>query len=219
MQIKKYKGIIFDLDGTLVNSVEDIADAMNTVLTNLHFPTHSYDSYQYFIGNGLRSLVQRALPETHRSEEQIENSFQEMIKVYSQICTQKTKAYHGITELLEKLSEQGIKMAVFSNKADQLTKKVVTELFPNYFTHAVGLSIEALKKPNPQEALAISQSWGLSVEEVVFIGDSDIDMQTAINANMFAVGVNWGYRTEIKAAGAAIVFHSPIDILQLIAIN
>ncbi|MGO4773462.1 HAD family hydrolase [Flavobacterium sp. W22_SRS_FK3] len=214
----KYKGIIFDLDGTLVNSLEDISDAMNTVLQTLKYPTHAYGDYQYFIGSGLRNLVSKALPESNNGENEIENCFQKMLAFYGENCTLKTKPYEGITELLDNLTSQKIKLAVFSNKADELTKKIVSEIFPDYFDTAVGLSTEALKKPNPFEALEISKNWSLKPEEIIFIGDSDIDMQTAINANMFPVGVSWGYRTdeELKESGAKLVIHNPIDLLQLL---
>ncbi|WP_307291823.1 HAD family hydrolase [Flavobacterium sp. SORGH_AS_0622] len=214
----KFKGIIFDLDGTLVNSLEDISDAMNTVLTGLNYPTHTYDTYQYFIGSGLRNLVSKALPASNNSEEQIENCFDCMIDTYREVCTIKTKPYEGIVELLDNLASQNIKLAVFSNKADELTKKIAAEIFPDYFDAAVGLSTEELKKPNPFEALEISKNWNLKPEEILFVGDSDIDMQTAVNATMFPVGVSWGYRIEdeLIASGAKVVIHNPSDLIQLL---
>jgi phosphoglycolate phosphatase len=214
----KYKGIIFDLDGTLVNSLEDISDAMNTVLTGLNYPTHTYDTYQYFIGSGLRNLVSKALPASNNSDEQIEICFDCMINEYREVCTIKTKPYEGIIELLDLLTSQNIKLAVFSNKADELTKKIASEIFPHYFNAAVGLSTEALKKPNPSEALAIAEKWNLKPEEILFVGDSDIDMQTAVNANMFPVGVTWGYRTEaeLRASGAKVTINHPSDLIQIV---
>lgn len=214
----KFKGIIFDLDGTLVNSLEDISDAMNTVLTELHYPTHTYETYQYFIGSGLRNLVSKALPASNNSENQIEVAFQNMLTEYRENCTIKTKPYEDILALLNDLSTRNIKLAVFSNKADELTKKIVAAIFPNYFTDVVGLSVESLKKPNPFEAIEISKNWGLKTEEIIFVGDSDIDMETATNANMFPVGVSWGYRTEkeLMASGAKLVIHSPLDLIELL---
>ncbi|WP_281230963.1 HAD family hydrolase [Flavobacterium gelatinilyticum] len=214
----KFKGIIFDLDGTLVNSLEDISDAMNKVLQGLNYPTHTYETYQYFIGSGLRNLVSKALPSTNNSDEQIEICFECMINEYREICTLKTKPYDGIVELLENLTSQNIKMAVFSNKADELTKKIASEIFPNHFDTAVGLSTEALKKPNPFEALAIGKKWNLKPEEILFVGDSDIDMQTAVNANMFPVGVTWGYRTEeeLKNSGAKLVVNRASELIEIL---
>lgn len=214
----KFKGIIFDLDGTLVNSLEDISDAMNTVLTNLNYPTHTYDTYQYFIGSGLRNLVSKALPASNNSEDQIETCFDCMITEYREICTLKTKPYEGIIELLDQLASKNIKLAVFSNKADELTKKIAAEIFPDYFDDAVGLSTEELKKPNPFEAIEISKKWNLKTKEILFVGDSDIDMQTANNANMFAVGVSWGYRTknELLASGAKLVINDVLELIEIL---
>lgn len=214
----KFKGIIFDLDGTLVNSLEDISDAMNTVLTTLSYPTHTYDAYQYFIGSGLRNLVTKALPTSNNTEDEIETCFECMIHEYRAICTLKTKPYEGIITLLDELVSQNIKLAVFSNKADELTKKIAAEIFPDYFDAAIGLSTEELKKPNPFEAIEISKKWNLKPEEILFVGDSDIDMQTAINANMFPVGVSWGYRTkdELIASGAKVVLNNPLDLIEIL---
>ena len=214
----KFKGIIFDLDGTLVDSLHDISDAMNTVLESLNYPTHTYDTYQYFIGSGLRNLVSKALPSSNNKEEQIEICFEMMIQEYRKICTSKTKPYEGILELLDNLTSQNIKLAVFSNKADELTKKIASEIFPNHFDTAVGLSTEELKKPNPFEAIEISKKWNLKPEEILFVGDSDIDMKTAVNANMFPVGVSWGYRTEeeLKSSGAKLVINNASELIEIL---
>ncbi|MDQ6470335.1 HAD family hydrolase [Flavobacterium sp. LHD-80] len=214
----KFKGIIFDLDGTLVDSLHDISDAMNTILQSLNYPTHTYETYQYFIGSGLRNLVSKALPSSNNNEEQIEICFNLMVNEYRKICTLKTKPYTGIVELLDSLTSQNIKLAVFSNKADELTKKIASEIFPDYFDTAVGLSTEALKKPNPFEAIEISKNWNLKPEEILFVGDSDIDMQTAVNANMFPVGVSWGYRTEeeLKNSGAKVVVNKASELIEIL---
>jgi phosphoglycolate phosphatase len=217
----KFKGVIFDLDGTLVNSLEDIANAMNKVLESLNYPTHSYESYQYFIGSGLRNLVSKSLPEAHNNEIKIETCYQLMVEIYSDNCTHQTKPYNGITDLLEYLISQKMKLNVFSNKSDELTKKIVAELFPGYFNCVVGLSSESNKKPNPFEALKISKSLGLQPEEMIFIGDSGIDMQTATNANMLAIGVIWGYRPEdeLIANGAKQILNHPSDLIKILEVT
>jgi phosphoglycolate phosphatase len=214
----KFKGVIFDLDGTLVNSLEDIADAMNAVLQSLNYPTHSYEDYQYFIGSGLRNLVSKSLPASQNDENQIENCLNSMIEIYRDACTNKTKPYNGIFELLDYLISQNMKLSVFSNKSDELTKEITATLFPNYFDAAVGLSVEALKKPNPSEAVGISKILGLKPGEIIFVGDSGIDMQTATNANMLAVGVLWGYRPEeeLIANGAKHVLNHPLDLIPIL---
>lgn len=214
----KFKGVIFDLDGTLVNSLEDISDAMNSVLQDLNYPTHSYDDYQYFIGSGLRNLVSKALPATNNDENQIDQCLNLMVEVYRHACTNQTKPYNGIVELLNELISRNIKLSVFSNKADALTKEITAALFPNCFNPIVGLSVESLKKPNPFEALEISKSLGLKPEEMIFVGDSGIDMQTATNANMLAVGVLWGYRPEeeLIANGAKHLLNHPLDLIPIL---
>lgn len=214
----KYKAVLFDLDGTLVNSLIDIADSMNKVLLESKFPTHSYEAINDFIGSGLRNLVSKALPETHKDEATIEKTFQAMMTNYRENCTNKTIAYDGIVELLDELKSRNIKMAILSNKADELTKKIGGTLFPNYFESVMGLKSEATKKPNPGAAIAISQDLGFSPEEVLYVGDSGIDMQTAKNANMYAVGVSWGYRPkeELVAEGAQSIINHPLELLELL---
>ena len=214
----KFKGVIFDLDGTLVNSLEDIADAMNSVLQEHKFPTHDYNSYQYFIGNGLRNLVSKSLPALQNNENQINQCYNLMLEVYHNNCTHKTKPYNGIVALLDELLLRNIKISVFSNKADDLTKEITTALFPNYFDPIVGLTEESLKKPNPFYALEISKSLGLKTEEILFVGDSGVDMQTATNATIEAVGVLWGFRPEdeLKENGAKHIINHPLDLLQIL---
>ncbi len=214
----KCKGVVFDLDGTLVNSLQDISDAMNTVLQDLDFPTHSYEEYQYFIGSGLRNLVGKSLPSNHNNENQIERCHDLMVEVYRDNCTNQTKPYNGIVELLNELKSRNIKLSVFSNKADALTKEITAALFPGYFNPVVGLSIESLRKPNPFEALEICKNLGLTPGEMIFVGDSGIDMQTATNANMLAVGVLWGYRPEeeLVTNGAQFILNHPLDLIPIL---
>ncbi len=214
----KFKGVIFDLDGTLVNSLEDIADAMNSVLQSLNYPTHSYEVYQYFIGSGLRNLVSKALPANINDETQIDHCYHLMIEIYRDNCTRKTKPYDGIFELLDELKSRNIQLSVFSNKADALTKEITATIFPDYFNPIIGLTTEPLKKPNPSKATEISKNFGLKAEEILFIGDSGIDMQTATNANMCAVGVLWGYRPEeeLLSNGAKQLLSNPLDLLQIL---
>lgn len=217
-KMMKFKGVIFDLDGTLVNSLHDIADSMNIVLNNYNYPTHSYEEYQNFIGSGIRSLVSKSLPLIHTNKKQIDSCFNSMIEVYRDNCTHKTKPYDGIIELLDNLNSRGIKLSVLSNKADEFTKKITHALLPNYFHPIIGLTIEAHKKPNPFGAVEISKTLGIKPEEIIYIGDTGIDMQTANNANMFAVGVLWGFRPkeELISNGAKYFLSNPLDLIQVI---
>ncbi|GAA4952606.1 HAD family hydrolase [Algibacter agarivorans] len=213
-----FKAVIFDLDGTLVNSIEDLADAMNTSLSNYDFPTHGYDAYQGFIGNGIKSLVTKALPETNRDDQQIKRSFAGMMDIYSSNCTNKTKPYDGIIEMLDALKSREIKLCVLSNKEDSFAKEVASALLPNYFESVDGLTIEAHKKPNPIKAIEMSKNLGLKPEDILYVGDTDIDMQTANNANMFAVGVSWGFRSKdvLIANGAKLVIDHPLDLIAIL---
>jgi phosphoglycolate phosphatase len=209
----KYKAIIFDLDGTLINSLEDIADAMNKVLTENNYPTHSYESYNYFIGNGLRKLVSRALPENHQNE--IDHCYEDMMRIYGENCMQKTKPYNGILNLLDELRSLNILLSVLSNKSDELTKKITQAIFPEYFEPVLGLTSEEFKKPNPATAIQISEQLNCKPSEIIFVGDSDIDMQTATNAGMYPIGVTWGYGTkgELLSDGAKFLLNKPSDLM------
>jgi phosphoglycolate phosphatase len=214
----KFKAVIFDLDGTLINSLEDIADSMNTVLKTNKYPTHNYEAYNYFIGSGTRNLVAKALPENHSTENEIESCYADLMTVYSDNCSNKTKPYDHIITLLDTLVDRKLKLCVLSNKSDALTKKIVSELFAKYFKTVVGLTTEELKKPNPFTALQISKELGVSPQEILYVGDSGIDMQTATNAGMCAVGVSWGYRPkeELLADGAIHIINSPLDLITLL---
>jgi len=215
----KFEGVIFDLDGTLVNSLDDIADSMNAVLQQHHFPAHPNEDYKLFIGNGLRNLVRTVLPEAYRTDEElVSKCLASMIGLYNDNCLNKTKPYAGIPELLDALVSPGIRLAILSNKNDALTKKIVQALLPRWnFEYVVGLTTEALKKPNPAEALRISREMGIAPEKMFYAGDSGTDMQTAANAGMYAVGVLWGFRSkeELLSNGAKVVVEYPEDLVRI----
>lgn len=214
----KYKAVIFDLDGTLIDSLEDIADSMNAVLENNNFPTHGYEAYKYFIGNGLKNLVYEALPENHNNEEQVNRCFDLMMDIYSENCINKTKPYNGIIELLNELVSLNIKISVLSNKTDDFTKKITRALFPDYFEFITGISEKTPKKPNPAGALQMSNDLGLKPEDIIYIGDTGIDMQTANKASMHAVGVLWGFREkeELVSTGAQNLLNHPLDLIPIL---
>jgi len=213
-----FKAVIFDLDGTLVNSLEDLADSMNSVLQNCNFLTHEIQAYKHFVGNGIRDLVCKALPEANKDLELIDKCYNMMIEVYRNNCVNKTKPYDGIVELLDELILHNMKLAVFSNKADEFAKKIVLTLLPNWnFEAIIGLSTEAHKKPNPLGALQISEKLGIIPEEIIYVGDSGIDMQTANNAGMYAAGALWGFRTkeELTSNGAKYLLSHPSDLIRV----
>jgi phosphoglycolate phosphatase len=215
----QFKGVIFDLDGTLVNSIEDLADSMNRVLRQNNLPVHNIEAYKYFVGNGLRNLVKAALPESYQEEAVINNFMEEMMQIYSDNCINKTTFYEDIPDLLDALVLQDMKAAVFSNKPDELTKKVVKALFPSYhFEAVIGFTHDSLKKPNPSVPLHICDTLGLLPKNVLYVGDSGIDMQTAKNAGMYAIGALWGFRTkeELTANGAKYFLKHPLDLLNIL---
>lgn len=213
-----FKGVIFDLDGTLVDSLEDLADSMNKMLQDNHLPTHSLTAYKFFIGKGILNLVRRALPETIQDEKAIMSYYNQMLEIYNENCIVKTRPYEGIMDLINELQSREIKLAVFSNKADDFTKKIVQTLMPGYFGMVTGLTIEAHRKPDPTGALKISEYFDMKPEDIIYIGDSDVDMQTARNAKMYAVGALWGFRTkeELMESGAKNVIAHPMDLLTLL---
>jgi phosphoglycolate phosphatase len=213
------KGIIFDLDGTLADTLEDIAGSVNRVLQLHGFPVHAIDDYKLLVGKGLDNLVREALPQDSRLPEIISTCLAEMMADYEVHCLDKTCLYNGIPEMLQDLSGKEIKLAVFSNKAEPLTHKIVDQLMGNIpFKKVMGASTDFPKKPDPAGALHISGMLGISPVNMIYMGDSDVDMITATRAGMFAVGVLWGFRSgeELSANGAEVLLNSPAGLLKLL---
>nr|WP_320118941.1 HAD family hydrolase [uncultured Marinifilum sp.] len=213
------KGIIFDLDGTLADSIEDLADSMNQVLKERKLATHDYETYKTFVGRGIKSLVEKALPEEFKTEEHINDSFDRMMKIYDENCIVKTCLYPGIPELLTELNKKGIKLAVFSNKANELTQKVTKVLLADWkFEFILGAGGDIPRKPNPEGAIYISKKMGLEPNEIIYVGDSGVDMQTANNSDMNAAGVLWGFRdmNELLENGAQTILEKPAELLNSI---
>jgi phosphoglycolate phosphatase len=214
---KKHKAIIFDLDGTLINSIPDIADSMNEVLSQFGYPQYNYNQYKYFVGNGIRRLVERCVPPEYSTSENIDNIFRTMIDVYSNNCMNKTTVYDGITELLDGLQSKRIKMAILSNKTDSITQKIYDKLFrDSNFTTVLGATASFPKKPNPRSALFVAESMSVAPDDVFYLGDTSIDMETACAAGFFPAGVSWGFRPEeeLISFGAKFIANTPIDCLR-----
>lgn len=213
-----FRLIIFDLDGTLVDSLEDLADSMNAVLASRGFPTHPVAPYQRFVGDGIATLVRRALPSTDRGDDLIASCVLEMRQEYAGRQLAKTRPYPGVAELLRSLAERGLKTAVFSNKPDGPTREVVAALFAAHPFDAVrGARPDAPLKPDPTVALQLAGENGEAPEETVYVGDTDTDMLTGQRAGMFTVGVTWGFRgeEELRASGADSIVHKPLELLRL----
>ncbi|RED48186.1 HAD family hydrolase [Seonamhaeicola aphaedonensis] len=214
----KYKAVIFDLDGTLVNSIYDIADAMNTVLRKRNFNTYDYETYKTFVGHGVRSLILQAVPESPEKAKLVDVCLTEMLDIYSSCCTDKTAPYPGVLKLLDDLKSKNIKLAILSNKEDSLTKKVAKAILPDYVYPTLGLVEEALKKPNPQVLLELCKTLNVTPEECMYVGDTKADIQVAKNADMVAVGVSWGFRDkeELVKEGAHFIINTPADLLEIL---
>jgi phosphoglycolate phosphatase len=214
----RFEAVIFDLDGTLVDTLEDLADAVNRVLIGRRMPAHDYDEYRYMIGGGMRQLVAAALPVAQRSEAIISECLDQMIAYYRENSLAKTRLYDGVAELLHGLRQRGVRLAVLSNKANDLTGRIVSALVsPGTFDVVVGARPDVPLKPDPAGALLISARLGVAPAGVAFLGDSGTDMITATNAGMIALGAAWGFRTEreLHENGARLVLTHPRELLAL----
>lgn len=214
----KNKTIIFDLDGTLIDSLEDIAICMNQVLIELNLPHHELNDYKNFVGGGIDFLVNNALASDTSDEvkEEVTNRFK---VVYDQKLHAKTKPYEGIYELLEELEKRDYKIGILSNKPHEFTIAYANSLFSQFKIEEIhGQKAHIEKKPNPTAAITIANSFETPCEEVYFVGDTQVDMQTAKNAKMKAIGVLWGFRTkeELLESGADFLVEKPLDILDII---
>lgn len=211
------KTVIFDLDGTLLDSIEDIASSMNKVLESLQLPTHKIEDYKHFVGGGVDILVENAL--SNQSKE-IKDEVIKRFKIeYDGKLHSKTLPYDGIYELLDELKKLDINLAVLSNKPHEFTVSYVNHFFKNYnFKEIHGQKKDVPKKPDPKAALDIVKCLDSSCENTYFIGDTKIDMQTAKSANMTAIGVLWGFRDEkeLLTNGADFIVKHPLDILEII---
>jgi len=215
----KFSAVIFDLDGTLLDTLQDLACCSNRILKRNGFPTHPIEAYRVFVGNGARVCVSRALPPNSRHPAIIDRCLQLFLEEYAHHWNVHTKPYPGIPELLDALSRLGIKMAVLSNKPHENTKQCVKEYLSAWkFESVFGQKESQPKKPDPLLALQISNHFAMPPERILFIGDTSVDMQTARNAGMFPVGVLWGFRSrdELLQHGAKRIVLSPEEIIPLI---
>ena len=211
--------IVFDLDGTLINSLEDLADSANYILTQHGFPTHPVDAYRYFVGDGVRKLIERILPPEERNDIQIEQCRQEFVEYYKIHMEDKTAVYDGITDLLKALKERGLKIAVATNKVHIAVKPLMEKYFPEVqFDSMIGQREGVPVKPNPQIMFDILKETGCEPSETLHIGDTATDMQLAHNAGVTPVGVLWGYRPieELQKAGARYIIEHPLELLEIV---
>lgn len=215
------KLVIFDLDGTLLNTLDDLADSCNYILKKHGFATHEVETYRYFVGNGVGKLVERALPEDKRDPNYVETIRQEFVEYYSLHAEDKTAPYPGIVSILEKIASKNIKMAVASNKFIAGTRALVKKYFENIeFSSVIGQRDGIPVKPNPQIVYDVMEESGiLDKNEILYIGDSGADMKTAVNAGVQSVGVLWGFRSESELIenGAEYLVSTPNEILDILS--
>ena len=211
--------VIFDLDGTLLDTIGDLAVACNAALALRGLPQHDYDAYRSFVGNGVMRLVERALPEPLRTEHTLAAVRADFIKYYTEYIDAYTKPYAGISELVGELARRGVTLAVASNKYQAGTEKLVRIFFPDVaFAAVLGQRPGVPLKPDPTIVEEILALTGIDKKEVLYVGDSGIDMQTAAAAGVRSVGVSWGFRSreELSAAGADHVVDRPEEIPDLL---
>lgn len=217
-----YRAVIFDLDGTLVDSIADIADSMNRVLRLMGFPIHSYDEYKYLVGNGIRNLVLLSLPLEKRDKATVDDCFTRMMRDYGLNFLRNTKLYEGIPELLDYLVSNGVKLSVLSNKADEITRKICNALLDKWeFAAILGATDRFPRKPAPDSALFIAECMNVLPREVLYLGDTGIDMATACGAGMLPVGVTWGFRdeNELRDNGASVLIDHPMRLPYAVMVD
>lgn len=211
---------IFDLDGTLLNTIKDLGEAANYALDRNGFHTHSIASYPYFVGNGVRRLIERVLPEDARKKPAvIDSMLKDFKEYYNDNNTKLTKPYDGINELLQQLQEMGVKLAVASNKYQLATDKIINHFFPDIEWIAIeGQKEDIPIKPDPSIIFMILATAKIAKQDTIYIGDSGLDMEAARRACIDSVGVTWGFRPvkELKEYHANIIINKPQDIIPII---
>ena len=201
----KFDAVIFDLDGTLLDSLEDIADAANLVLTELKKPTYPVSTYKELVGDGLAVLFQRALPECESQPELKADCMRRFEAAYADCWNNQSKPYDGIEDLLRILSQRSVSLSVLSNKSEAFTKRCVQHFFSNIpFEHVLGQTERFPRKPDPSSAIWLTEQLGGDIDRIAYVGDTNTDMKTALGSGLYAIGVTWGFRpeSELLAAGA-----------------
>lgn len=214
------RAVLFDLDGTLLDTLDDLADAMNAALATVGCDPHPVAAYRRFVGDGIHNAARRALPEDRRDDATVDAVVAQMRVEYHLRQTNKTRPYHGIRELLDELTRLGVPRCVFSNKPDSATQQVVAQLLGGWTFHPIrGARDDTPLKPAPDGALAVAAELGLPAHEVIYVGDTNTDMQCAVAAGMIPIGAAWGFRDadELLAGGAVAVIDWPIQVLDWLA--
>ncbi|MCU0847432.1 MAG: HAD family hydrolase [Spirochaetes bacterium] len=215
----KYKGIIFDLDGTLLDTLDDLSGSFNHALKESGFGIHDTGSYKSFIGEGAKKCIEKALPESSRNEAVINRILVIFSEHYLVNCRNKTRPYEGIAPVLAELKSMGNKLFVITNKPQKFADIIISFFFPDEFDLVVGEGGGFPKKPAPGSVLHVAELYNLPLQSLVIIGDSGTDILTAKNAGIDSIGVEWGFRTgnELVNSGADRIIGKPSDILKIIS--
>lgn len=215
--MKKYESVIFDLDGTLLNTLEDLADGVNFCMRSNGYPERTLEEVRRFVGNGIRRLMEQAVPEAVKGEE-FERVFEEFRTYYTEHCQIKTRAYDGILELLAALKEKGYAMAIVSNKNHAAVTELSQIYFKDYIETAIGQRDGIRKKPAPDTVLQALKELGKKKETTVYVGDSEVDFMTAENTGMDCVLVTWGFRTveELSSFKPKKMIGRPEELLNFL---
>ena len=213
-----YQHVIFDLDGTLLNTIEDLADASNWVCRNHGWPTHSVEEYKYFVGNGMTQLVLRFSPPEWHSPEGLAIILREFMTYYDAHKADKTAAYAGMPEAVARMKEAGVSLPVLANKADQMAGPVVEHYYPGLFPLVQGALDGVPTKPDPTLLHKLMGRMGATKADTLFVGDSNVDIKTAKNGGLTSCGVLWGFRTraELEEEGASIIVETPRELVQVV---
>jgi phosphoglycolate phosphatase len=213
-----YRYVIFDLDGTLLNTIDDLTDAGNWVCRNHGWPTHTVEEYKRFVGNGMAQLAIRFVPEDWQTPERLQAVLEEFMPYYDQHKADKTAPYPGVPQALERLKAAGVSMAVLTNKADQLAGPVVEHYYPGVFPYVQGALPGYPTRPDPTLLHRLMERMGATAEDTLFVGDSNVDIRTAKNGGLTGCGVLWGFRSrqELEAEGADFMVEDPEQLVDLI---
>lgn len=214
-----FHALICDLDGTLLDTLRDVAESTNAALTRLGLPAHEVDAYRRFVGDGRRAMASRSLPEERRDDETIAKLIPLINEEYTRRWMDHTKPYDGISEMLDEAAARGVHLAVLSNKPQDYTESMISRLLPRWsFEYVLGESARFPRKPDPAGALHIVEGMAVAPDQCLYIGDSGVDMQTAAAAGLYGVGVLWGFRDadELLSNGARSLARRPADIVALL---
>ena len=214
----KIKAVLFDLDGTLIDTLADLADAVNYALQKKNYPPRPLCNFNMYVGDGVYKMIERALPEGEHGMDELKELKSFFLEYYSVHLCDKTKNYPGMPELIKSLRFRGIKTAVVTNKVEESAKTMLSKLYGDVFDVIYGQRDGVSTKPDPTLAHIAMRDLGVIPEECVLMGDSGVDIQTAVNSGALPVGVKWGFRgeEELRANGAEYIISSPGELLDII---